>query len=514
MKSKLDKKETQTLNNSLKLIAKSSFVIFIFIVISKILTLLYRVIISGISPEVYGLFSLAVMISGWVIAFSSLGLSGGIVRYVSYYRGKKQENKIKYLIKISLITSAISSILAGLFLFLLAEFISISIFHKPDLMIYLKWFSIIIPLTIFNGIFLSTIQAFEKIKTYSFLRNVLDNLIKVITIGLLLFFGLKQNSVIFSYISGMIVLLIISFYINKNLLNKIKNNNLNNKEKNNIKKELFFYSWPLIFTGLVAFIFSWIDLFAIGYFIEDVSAVGIYSAAVPLAALMAIAPGLFVQLFFPLITKEFAKKDKKVINEMSKQIGKWILILNLPFLILIILFPGAIINLFFKPEYLAAAQSLIFLSIGMFFYSIFIVSENLLSMAGKTKIVLLNIIIASIINLILNFLLVPKYGINGASFATMITYISWSFLSLIQAKYHTKVIPIKSKMFLIILISLIPTLILIYINKFIPSNIITLSLQTSLFLLTYLFLVIITKALDKNDLIVIHAIKSKISQTI
>ena len=37
-----------------------------------------------------------------------------------------------------------------------------------------------------------------------------------------------------------------------------------------------------------AFIFAWIDLFAIGYFIEDVAQVGIYSAAVPIATLMAI----------------------------------------------------------------------------------------------------------------------------------------------------------------------------------------------------------------------------------
>ena len=511
----LNKEKNQTLNNSLKLIAKSSFVIFIFIIISKILTLGYRIIISGIGPEEYGLFSLAVMVSGWMIAFASLGLPMGLIRYISYYRGKKQDNKISYLIRISLGLSIISSIFAGILLFILAEFISISIFKKPDLIIYLRGFSLVIPLTILSGIFLSTIQAFEKVKSYSFIRNVLDTGIKLIVLVSLIWIGFTNRAVIFSYIFGMFVVLLVSYYIYKNKIsNLFKKYSLDIKNKKKITKKLFSYSWPLIFTGLIAFIFSWIDLFAIGYFIEDVAQVGIYSAAVPLAALMAIAPSLFIQLFFPLITKEFAKKDNKVIKEMSKQVGKWIFIINLPFLILILLFPGAIINLFFKPEYLAAINSLRFLSLGMFFYSIFIISENLLSMAGKTKIVLLNVIMASIINLILNFLLVPKYGIEGAAFATMITYISWSLFSLIQAQYHTKIIPIKRKMLLIALISIIPTLVLVYVKQFIQISRITLILQVFMFSLFYVLLIFLTKGLDKNDLMILSAIKRKIEQVV
>jgi O-antigen/teichoic acid export membrane protein len=515
MKQRLNKKEILTLDNSLKLIAKSSFILFFFVVLSKILTLFYRIVISGISTEVYGLFSLAVMVSGWVVAFASLGLFGGITRYVSYYRGKNQINKINYLIKISLIAALISSILAGILLFLLAEFISLNIFNKPDLIIYLKGFSLAIPLTILSGILLSIIQAFEKVKIYSFLRNVLDNGIKLLILLILIWIGFKTKAVIYSYISGMFIVLIIAFYICKYKIPELfKKHLLNKKTKKQITQKLFSYSWPLIFTGLVAFIFSWLDLFAIGYFIEDVAQAGIYSAAVPLAALMAIAPGLFIQLFFPLITKEFAKKDNKVIKEMSKQIGKWIFIINLPFLILILLFPGAIINLFFKPEYLAASESLRFLAIGMFFYSIFIISENLLSMAGKSKIVLSNVIIASILNLILNFILVPKYGINGAAFATMMTYILWSILSLAQAHYKTQIIPIKTKMLTILLISTLPTIILFYTKKIIPPNSITLALQTSLFLLIYILLIFLTKCLDKNDLMVLRAIKNKVKNTI
>jgi hypothetical protein len=56
----------------------------------------------------------------------------------------------------------------------------------------------------------------------------------------------------------------------------------------------------------------------------------------------------------------------------------------------------------------------------------------------------------------------------------------------------------------------VPTIILISTKRFIPINLITLSLQTSLFLLIYIFLIFITKSLDKNDLMVLGSIRKKV----
>ena len=302
----------------------------------------------------------------------------------------------------------------------------------------------------------------------------------------------------------------VSYYILKSQLSEIaKKYTLKKELKSKITRDLFSYSWPLMFLSVISFVFSWIDSFSIGYF-KNVIEVGIYNAAVPLAFLLIIVPSLFIQLFFPMITKEFSRNKISLIKDISKQVAKWIFLLNLPLLIIMILFPGAIINLFFGSEYLSAAWSLRFLSIGTFFYSIFIISANLLSMAGKSKTVLFNILISSIINLILNILLVPKYGISGAAFSTMITYIIWSFISLIQAKRSVLIIPLKRKMLTIFFVSLIPTILLIFVKQFIPINTTTLILQGILFFLFYFLLIIITKSLDNNDLMILRAIKRKI----
>jgi len=165
MKNKLDE--------SLKLIAKTSFVVLIGIIISKLSLYIYRVIIARYyGPEVYGLFSLALMILNLFVAISALGLSEGILRYVPLYRSKSDFSKIKKLFKITNYISLFSSIFFAVILFFSAKFISVNIFHNQDLTIFIKIAGLILPFYVLSGLYLSLIRAFEMINLYSFLINI------------------------------------------------------------------------------------------------------------------------------------------------------------------------------------------------------------------------------------------------------------------------------------------------------------------------------------------------------
>ncbi len=61
------------INTGLKMLAKSSMIVLIGIFLSKLFTYIYRIVIARyFGPEVYGVFSLALIILGFFIAFSSL----------------------------------------------------------------------------------------------------------------------------------------------------------------------------------------------------------------------------------------------------------------------------------------------------------------------------------------------------------------------------------------------------------------------------------------------------------
>jgi O-antigen/teichoic acid export membrane protein len=499
------------INKGLKLLAKSSIIVFIGLFLSKILIYVYRIIIARyFGPEVYGLFSLSIMAVGWFIAFSSFGLSEGLLRYISFYRGKKQEKKINHIFKISLITLFFSGIISAVLLFFLSEFISINIFHNPDLIIFLQVFSILIPVTVLSKVYLSAIRSFEMISWHTFIINILQNAIKVVFLVLFILIGLKSSAVIFSYFLGFAGTLLAAYLVCRYKIKKIfKSSKLEEKIRTGATKALFSYSWPFMFISLVTFIFHWTDSFIIGYFKTAIE-VGFYNAAVPLIALFGLTAELFMRLFFPLITKEYARKNFKVIKELSQQVGKWIFILNLPLFIIMFLFPGAIINILFGKEYLVAATALRILSILGFFSTISFISYNLLTITGRSKLVMIDLIIAAIINLVLNILLIPKYGINGAAFSTLISNTFFYLILVIQVHRVFSFIPIRKKIIKISFIALIPTIFLIFIKKSMPINLFSLILLGCSFFLLYLFLIFITKCFDKNDIMILKDLKGKL----
>lgn len=503
--------EQKDLNNSLKILASGSLIFLIGIAISKIATYLYNVItVRTFGQEIYGIFSLTLMIAGIFLSFFSLGLQSGILRYVSFYRGKEEKEKIKYIFRFSLKFTLLISIIGGLLLFFLSDLISISIFHNSDLSMFIKLFAIFIPISLIAGIFNTILRSYEIIKWYSFIGNILVNLVQLSLLGILIFFNVRNLAIILSYNLGMLAMLISAFWVCKRKIPDIFNKPEINKEQGKILiKELLSYSWPIMFMGLVISFFSYIDSFSIGYF-RTISEVGLYNVAVPISYLLQIVPLLFLQLFFPIITKEYSRKNNALIKNLSKQVSKWIFILNLPFLIIIILFPGAVIGFLFGSEYVAAANVLRFLSLGGFFYSIFSVSDNLLSMAGKSRISLFNFIITAIINIVLNIILVPSYGIEGAAFSAMISYLIWGILSFFTARHIVKISPLKKDMIKIFFVAVFSASLLLLLRNIFKLNRLIIIMLGIFFILLYFLLILLTKSFDENDIMILREIKKKI----
>lgn len=500
------------INKSMQLVAVSSTIVFVGLILSKIFLYLYRVIAARyFGPDVYGVFSLATTILGLFVVFSTLGLNQGLARDIPVYRAKKKPDYIRSIVKSSFFLMLLASLILGIILFFSADYISINLFHSQDLIIFLKIFSILVPITVLFNFMLSLLQSFEKIAWYSFNFNISQNLLKLLLLVLLIFLGFKSNSIIYSYLIGMILSLILAYFIVKKYIPEVFGKyKIKKTKQKQITKSLWSYSWPLLYFIVISSLFYWIDTFMIGYFMT-VKDVGIYNAAVPIALLLNVAPDLFMQLFFPLVTKEYFKKNYELVSELSKQVGKWIFIITLPVFILIILFPGAFINIIFGPDYLGASTSLRFLAIGALVTTMFTISNRLVSMIGKSKTILGDIIIATLLNIILNVLLVPKFGINGASFATMTSLIVLNALFFFQAKKYLNVIPLRRKMLKILLISLIPTIMLLILKSFITQiNLIWLFILTIIFGFVYTILIIKTKCLDHHDIMIINHLKSKI----
>lgn len=512
--------KNKKIDDGLKLLANSALVVFSTFVAAKIFGYLYRIIIARyFGPEVYGIYTLSVIVASWIVILSSFGFSEGILRYFSFYRGKNEIHKIRYLFRFSSRILLFSTIAFSLIVFLFSDFIAVSMFHNPDLTIYIKLFSLISPFGAFSSYFLSIMRSFEKIKEVSVIESVIQTAIKVFSLSLFIFMGFKTYSIALSFFLGTLSTLSLTFLYSRYKLGTVfERYTLDINEKNKVISGFISYSWPVFFLGFLSSFFYWTGSFLLGFF-KSVTEVGLYNSIVPITILLSIAPEIFLQLFFPMATKEYSTKNFDFIKKTSKQIGKWVFIINLPIFFLMVLFPDIIIKLLFGQNYVPAAISLRFLAFGTLFSSMFLISNNLISMAGKSKIIFYDFIFVSLLNIILNVILIQKQtlfgidnhlGINGAAIATSFSLLILSLLFLIQARHYTSAVPIKKEMFKIFLSSISSCAIIVILKNFLEVNIFSFIFMAVSFLLIYLLLLFLFQVFDEEDVMVIKSMKEKI----
>ncbi|MEK6889283.1 MAG: flippase [Nanoarchaeota archaeon] len=503
----MDKKDSD-LNKPLRFLVKSSLLIFVAIILSKILGYVYRMVVARYyGPEVYGLLILSFTIFGWFVMFSQLGVGAGILRDVSFYRGKKKEDKVSFIVKFFISFLLTTGIIAGVILFIFSDIIAEKIFSNSGLSIFLKFFAFMLPLAGLRTVLSILMQAYEKIEWLTFLSKISDNLIKFIALVVLIYFGIGLINIPISYLVAAVITVLISYLYCRTSLKKI----FSMKPKKDIKiiKGIFRYSLPLIFFGVSMSLITQADSFLIGIF-RSVKEVGFYNAAVPIAFLLEISVDLFGQMFFPIVAKEYARGNIDLVKQLSQQIGKWVYIIGLPLLILFLIFPGALIKTFFGEEYLVAVNALRFLSIGVMFMSIFAISKILLLIRGESNLIFKDTLIVLVLNIILNLLLIPKYGINGAAVATMVSFILLGLIFAFQSWKYLKIVPLRRKIIRISIVALIPSVILLLVKRLMEINFITLIIIAVLFLLVYSILLLLTGCLDRNDKFVLDSIKRKL----
>jgi O-antigen/teichoic acid export membrane protein len=179
-------------------------------------------------------------------------------------------------------------------------------------------------------------------------------------------------------------------------------------------------SWPLMFSSACLFIYSRIDQIMIKFYLNDYW-VGIYSVAAQLSEYWYFIPTIIVSAIFPAIV------NSKLNNlDIYKKRVRWLLvfmfIISLVFAIFISLLSKSIIVLIYGPNYINSIRSLQIYVWGGIGMSLNVVASQLLITENKTKILFFNNLISMLFNVFLNLILIPRYGINGAAFATLISY--------------------------------------------------------------------------------------------
>ncbi len=191
-------------------------------------------------------------------------------------------------------------------------------------------------------------------------------------------------------------------------------------------------------TNSLLHLLQYSDVLILGIFTND-SNIGIYNISYKIAMLTSLSLFAVNSIAAPKISELYHSNKMEEFKQTISLSSKITFFSSLPLVIIFLVFSEYIL-IFFGNEYINGKWVLIILSLGQFINCIAGPAGYILQMTGKEKI-FKNIIIFSVfINVSLNFILVPFYGILGASLSSLFSLLISSTCSLyiIYKEYNVK----------------------------------------------------------------------------
>ena len=393
---------------SKKLLKNNVSLSFFLKVFEAILIILITSSISRIlGPKDFGTYNFILSIIVLLDSFKKMGTIGILQNRLS--RNKESKTILNDLLIMRLICS---------FIFILVSSLLLKFYLLPQTFLILFIFQIAQIFRI-TEIYSYALYIFNKGPDFGKI-NVINNLklLILLLIGFQTKISLFSLSILFlgNYILDNFIII---YFLQKNnlryLISKINFSFL--KFKNYLSIGL-----PLAIGNLFLFSSSKVDIFFIRNFLGDYYA-GIYSAPSRLVfqsiQLFAVIPFNMV----PLLPKKLNFKNP----DSSKKIYKITWFVSITFTFFFLLFSSQIIQIIFGNQYIEANKIAPVLGLTIFFNGIMVTDNVFLNYYGLRNIIFLKSFFSLVSNIILNIILIPKFGVFGASLSTLFSSVVISF---------------------------------------------------------------------------------------
>jgi len=412
--------------------------------------LLTLVIANLFGAKGLGDYVLAITILRLFTLLAKLGLDTTSIRFIASFASQNKWTSIFRFRKQVISILSISSIVASLLMYFLAEPIA-DLINTNYKYIQLNAF-LVLPMSFFM-LHYQSLRGLKRIAEFSFFYRMSQALFSIIFILIIYQFLTKSYVPVYAYFLGVLIVSLLSFF---SFTYWLKNRS---DGKESAEQEIMSYSnllkisIPLMFAQSVQFIMAWTDKLMLGAvdtpnvslgLTTNSSEVGIYHTAFKLSMFASVALMSINSIASPKFAEMFAKNDMVGLKKVVQQSTKIIFWTTVPLVSIFFVFPEFLLGLFGE-EFKIGVTSFIFLSCGRLISSFSGSVGNILQMTGNQNIYAKILLLGAILNVILNLILIPKYGVNGAAIASMSSLIVWNLSMVFVVKkkfgFYTFYIP-------------------------------------------------------------------------
>lgn len=200
-------------------------------------------------------------------------------------------------------------------------------------------------------------------------------------------------------------------------------------------KNLLLFSIPII-PGMLS---AWVLNLSDRIFIErnfDAVQVGIYSLGYQIAGLVLLFTSAFKSAYDPYFYKIANTDDSNTAKEKLYKTNYIFVLILLFVTFMVAFFSKEVVQIFFSEKYSISAQVIPIVLLGYLFSQNSALLNNMVYQMKKTKVVMYITLFSALVNIGLNFILIPKFGIMGAAWTTAFSFLVMFVLSYILARRY------------------------------------------------------------------------------
>lgn len=454
--------------------------------IGKVIVLLFslltmKVFTSTLGLALFGQYQLILTTYTLFVLSIYNWIPAVIIRFYPHDKNEYDRNMFKKLIATFFIYSTIMSTIIVFVLIILK-----SVFFEKHNLLFTNIQLILLLVMIITGsaalITLQYLRGSGQSKTF----NMLTVFEKA---GILLF-----SIIIFNYINAKIVgiqiaLIITSIFII--IYGIIKNKDIKylvSPTKYSLMKPYLKYGLPITLIYFAAAVISGSDRYCIAYYLGN-EAVGLYSATYALSEKsLGVMGSILLTAQLPVIVKLWENGAIQECELIISNALKLLVIICAPIIIWYIFYGSQFITFITTSDFSNVAYLLPIISTGTYFMLVSYIIQQVIILKKNSLPILKNTLTAACLNIILNIIFIPIYGMTAAAAVTLISYLVLLYLNLRLAKLILE-IKIYKWDYIKIIISLAILTISLYCGNIIKLHIISsIIIATIIYLLTLITL--------------------------
>lgn len=355
-------------------------------------------------PEIFGQFTFAQTLAAIFILFADFGLDILLTNELA-----KNKDNAKEIFQILLPFKLIFSVLSLILMWVVILINQISFQSKVLIVV----FSFYMLLSTLSNFYYALFKGFEKLEYETKISFFTNLLLLLFTLPFIYF---KTNIIIIAmiFVFTRFLSLVLSIKYSKRFIQNISLNFFTRKTWY-FRGKIMIYGLHLTFS----YLFFQLDTILIAILKGD-QEVGNYQAVIKIVLLPLVIPEILSNAIFPTLAR-MNSKNVHYWEKLGELMNRILFIIGFPFALSFFLFPEKIILLLYGSNYLEAIPVLRIFGVIIFVRFNLETAALMLTTSEKQKTRLLTVFLATIINLILNIIFIPEFGITGAAIISLLT---------------------------------------------------------------------------------------------